>query len=198
MEKLGYIVSKRNIKNVPDYIGVVDSVDAIDNPNMPIMYVGVTNAKKSIDGFSAIVKSYDNEVFWTFGKTESRIAYEEDLEKFYKYCANRFIHSVRYYYFNIFTVRYNRLKKLVQILKSDEKKYIYICKGMIYIFYNNYVLGLSLTMLEYCGIKEKKVIGKLYQNKANIISYDDTFLDSKLKSFVNNKRYVIPYLMSMK
>ena len=89
MKKLGYIVSKKKIKNVVDFVGVVNSVEDIDDPTKPFIIIGLNEAKEISPNFSILNKVLDVDVFWTFGKTEKRTEHERDLENFYKYVLDK-------------------------------------------------------------------------------------------------------------
>ena len=197
MKKLGYIVSKRKINNAEDYVGVVDDVSKVEDPTKPIIIIGLEEAKKVSPNFSILNKMLDIDVFWTFGKTERRVDYERDLDKFYDYVLNKSIENIKYYYINILTIKYNKIKKLLNIINSKEKKYIYTSNDMIYIYYNNNILGISLKILKYININIKKIYKILYSNKNNIIYNNDSFLTSKMRKVINNKKYVIPYFISI-
>mgnify|MGYP003445417702 len=68
---------------------------------------------------------------------------------------------------------------------------------MVYIYSNDNVIGISLTICKYCNVKKEKIIKLISSNGKNIISFNDYFLDSKLKKIINNKKYVIPYFMKI-
>lgn len=197
MKKLGYIVSKRKINNAVDFVGVVDDISKVEDPTKPIIIIGLEEAKKVSPNFSILNKMLDIDVFWTFGKTERRVDYERDLDKFYDYVLNKSIENIKYYYINILTIKYNKIKKLLNIINSKEKKYIYTSNDMIYIYYNNNILGISLKILKYININIKKIYKILYSNKNNIIYNNDSFLTLKMRKVINNKKYVIPYFISI-
>ena len=54
MKKLGYIVSKKKIKNVVDFVGVVNSVEDIDDPTKPFIIIGLNEAKEISPNFSIL------------------------------------------------------------------------------------------------------------------------------------------------
>lgn len=197
MKKLGYIVSKRKINNVVDFVGVVKSVEDIDDPTKPFIIVGLDEAKNIAKDFSILNKVLDKDVFWTFGKTERRTEHERDLEKFYNYVIDKSLNDIKYYYVNILNIRYNKIKNLINIINSNEKKYIYTSNDMIYIYYNNIILGISLRIIKYINIDIKKIFKLLYKNKSNIIYNTDSFLTSEMKKVIINKKYVVPYFISM-
>ena len=198
MKTLGYIISKRKIKEKVNFVEVVDNIEKIDEPTKPFIIIGMNEAKKLVDDFNALEKQLDEDVFWTFSKTERRVDYERDLENFYDYILYKNINNIKYYYINILNIKYNKIKKLINIINSKDKKYIYISKNMIYIYYNNNILGLSIKIMKYINLKIDKIIKKIRNNSNNIIYTNDYFLDERIKNMITNKKYVIPYFMSIK
>ena len=196
MEKLGYIYSSQAVNNPRGFIGVVKAYKDAD-PSKPLLIVGLENAKKNKGYKNILDKRLDEKTWWTFKKTEKRTDYERDIESFYKETLARAVASVKYYYINIFSLSVTKLKALHKIFFSPEKKYIYLSNDLLYIlFKGNMVMGVSLSILKYCGINPKKVLHHLRQNKQNVIYTDSSsFVIDMLRDIKNNK-YVIPYLMS--
>ena len=197
MQILGYIVSKIKIKESVGFVEVVKSFDEIIDPTKPILIVGLNEAKKYTDTFSILNKQLDINVFWTFSKYEKRVDYEKDIIGFYDYILKYNIDNVKYYYLNIITTKLNNVKKLINFVKKNDYKYIYISNDMVYVDMDNNIIGISLNVCEYCGVKKEKILKLLHNNKTNIISYNDYFLDNKIKKIINNKKYVIPYFMKI-
>jgi hypothetical protein len=175
MGKLGYIISDRKISDLRDFVGNVKDISQADLTK-PILYIGYKNAKK-VKGYKNILeKKIDDKTFWTFKKTESRSDYESDLENFYKYI--------------IINILYNIL------FNNTKINYIYISKNMIYFQYENNTYGISLSLLEYCGIKKEKIISRIRMNKNNQIVYDNNEKVHKiLKEIGYENKYAVPYLM---
>lgn len=196
MGKLGYIISDNVIREKNSFVGYVKDISEAD-PTKPILYIGYKNAKK-VEGYKNILdKKIKDNIFWTFKKTESRSDYEIDLENFYKYIINNILDNINYYYINIIYIKYNKLKKLYNILFNyREQKYIYISKNMIYFLYENNTYGISLSLLEYMGISTEKILQRIKSNKSNNIVYDKTEKVHKiLKEVGYDNKYSIPYLM---
>lgn len=198
MEKLGFIVSDRKIQNMKGFVELTNDISNVDSTK-PILIVGLKNAKNIIGHkFNILNKKVNDTTYWTFKKTEKRDDYEADLKLFYQRCLNIIVDNIKYNYINIIILKYNKIKKLYNILFNDNKNYIYINNNMIYCLYNsNHILGISLSLLDYCGIKPSKIIDKLKQNKGNIIYDDETPFVHKIKREFSNKEYAIPYFMSM-
>ena len=197
MQKLGYIVSKRKIKDVVGFVEVVNSGDAIEDKTKPTLVIGLNEAKKLSDNFSILEKKINDNLYWTFGKTERRVDYDRDIDLFYEEVLKRSIDKIQYNYINLLNFGYNRLKKLILFLQSEIDKHIYIYNDMAYVYYNNRVLGISLRILKYNKIAISKIIGLLKNNRSNKLYYDDKCLSYKLKRIINNKKYVTPYFLSI-
>lgn len=196
MNKLGYVISDNIIKEKNDFVGYVKDISEAD-PTKPILYIGYKKAK-NVEGYKSILdKKINDKTFWTFKKTESRSDYEIDLEKFYIYIINNILYNINYYYINIIYIKYNKLKKLYNILFNYTKqKYIYISKNMIYFQYEDNTYGISLNLLEYMGINQKKILQRIRSNRSNIIIYDNNEKVHKiLKEIGYDNRYAVPYLM---
>lgn len=196
MKKLGYLIADSKIRNIADFIEVTDDFSKFDGDN-PAIIVGLENARKTIDNFSIIKKEPKPNKFWTFGKTEKRTDYEKDINKFYSYVLGQSVSRIRYYYVDIITLPRQKVKKLLKILSSNDDKYIYIYKGMLYLYYRDYILGISLSLLQYCQINVEKHIKKIALNNKTKISYNDASISPFMKSFAKNKRYLMPYFLSL-
>jgi hypothetical protein len=173
---------------------VKDYTDA--DSTKPILIVGWDNAKLHRGYKSILEKELALGVFWTFKKSESRSDFEQDLKNFYQYVYNVILDNIDYYYINILSLRYNKLKKLYSIFNSKERKNIYISDNLIYTLYDGKVLGVSLDVLEYCGIKRDKVLSLLSSNPANKIYDNSHKWMIKLCKYLGNKKYAVPYFIS--
>ena len=188
---LGYIVSDKKIKNIDGFVVQVDDI-SLANATKPILIVGWKNAKKDPRYKSILDKQLDENVFWTFSKTESRIDFEEDLKQYYSYIYNNILSNIIYNNINIFKLKYNKIKKLFNIIKN---KNIYLSNNLLYIPHEGNILGLSLSILEYCKVPREKVLKKIKELGGNIIE-DNNKLTFKLSKQLGNKKYAIPYFIS--
>lgn len=193
---IGYIVTERKLKGISGFVEQVDSIEKADSTK-PILIIGWKNAKK-YEGYKSILdKQLSPNVYWTFSRTENRSIQEEDLKKFYKIIINNILNNIKYYYVNIFKLNYNKIKKLINIVNSSNRKTIYISNGFIYIPYEtNNILGISLKILEYCGINKDKIINKIKLNPNNKIVEDDNYKAFKLSKELKNKKYALPYFLN--
>ena len=67
---------------------------------------------------------------------------------------------------------------------------------MVYIPYDGNIMGLSLSVLEYCGIKTEKVLQRIKSNPSNNVVEDDNKLVFKLTKRLGGKKYAVPYFIS--
>lgn len=195
IKKIGHIVAKKPPKNTRQYVGM-SSKDTCDG--LPVLYVGLKNAKEHIENFNILDKNPKDGVYWTFLKTEKREDYEADIERFYSELLVNLSKKVRYYYVNPFKLTIEKTKKILSILFSVEEKCIYISNGMLYFAYQNNVLGVSLVVLEYIGVNTGKWLNKLRACKSNKVYDEDTkqlfYLDRELRS--KGLIYLMPHLLS--
>lgn len=197
MNILGYIVTKNKLNNILSCIKVVTSYRAIEDKTKPILIIGLEEAKKYASSFSILEKQINENLFWTFGKREKRSDYEKDIEKFQEYVLQQSVKMVSYYYFNVLTVKMEKIKKLIKIINNLDLKFFYIDKKMVYMFYNGYVMGFSIDIIEYIGVKRNKIIALIQKNDKNKIYFNDFALNFKIKKMIENKRYIIPYFLSL-
>ena len=192
---LGYIVTDKKLKGIDGFVEQVDDISLAD-ATKPILIVGWKKAKEHPKYSSVLEKQLDDNLYWTFGKSESRADFEEDLKVFYNIIYNNILNNINYYYINIYKLKYSNIKKLYNIiLTSSEVKNIYLSNSLLYIPYEGKILGLSLSILEYCGIPTDKVLNKIKSKGINIIEDNGKFI-FKLSKQLANKKYAIPYFIS--
>lgn len=194
MKTLGYIVTDKKINGLDGFLCQVDDITLAD-PSKPIMIVGWKRAKEHKAYKTILDWKLCDGLYWTFSRNENKSKYEEDLYKFINIIFNNILNNIKYYYINIFKLKYNNIKKIYNIISSIEDKNIYISKDMVYIPYNGNVLGISLQVLEFCRIAKGKVVEKI-KSMANVTLVDDSSaLVKKFSRYVKGDRYVIPYLL---
>jgi len=195
MKTLGYIVTDRKLKNIDGFVEQVSDIQMTDSTK-PILIVGWKKAKQNENYTSILEKQLGNNLFWTFSKSESRADFEEDLENFYNIIYNNILNNINYYYINIFKLKYSIIKKIYNIINSKENKNIYISNGMVYIPHKGNVFGMSLNILEYCGIGAEKIFHRISSNPSNKIIEDNDKIVFKLAKRLGNKKYAVPYFIS--
>ena len=195
IRKIGTVIARKQPKSTRQYIEYSTSCGI---EGVPVMYVGLKNAKEHIEHFNILDKNPSDGTYWTFLKTEKREDYEVDVEKFYDSVLLTVAQHVRYYYINPFKISFQQAKKILSILFSNERKCIYNSNGMLYFMYNGDSFGVSLDILKYVGIKTEKWLARLHRCES-IEVYDEStkwlfWLDRELRS--KNLTYLMPYLLN--
>lgn len=193
---LGNIISEERIDNVEDFISLKREIN-FEDVKIPTLIVGWKLVKKLFPthNISILDKKIDNNLFWTFSKSEKKIDYENDINTFYDYIINNINTNLTYYYFDTIKSSITKVKKLLNILNSDRKKFIYVYNNsFIYIYYSKFVIGVSLDELDFIGIDSSKVIKKLYNYRNVSIFYETSFLSFIMKRLIYNNTKLIPFL----
>ena len=192
---IGYVVSDKKINGLDVSVAQVDDVLKAD-PLRPILIVGWEKAKHNELYKSILDKQLSENLFWTFSKTESRSDFEDDLKKFYSICYDKVVESIRYYYVNLLSISRKKLIELCKIVSDPSVcKNIYIHKSMVYVPYKGNVLGVSLSVAEFCKVSEDRIRRFILSTKSNVIVDDSNFKVKKIVRNLENKRYAVPYLI---
>lgn len=167
--------------------------------NLPTLIIGYENAKKYIDGFNILKKYYSNQnIYWTFKRTERGVDYENDLKSFYSTVINDFCNRNKYSFIDIIRLNIKTAKKLINFAKSDEKKLIFNENNrFLYVYSEKYstVFGFSLSTCNFFGIKPSKVMKLFENNENNEFIYDFTNIPYEVKHIIGEKidKYMLLY-----
>lgn len=192
---LGYAISDTSIRDKRKFIKYVSSMEDADL-SLPCIVVGYAKAK-ALDGFNVLEKKLSDTLFWTLGRTEKRTDHERDLASFYKYVFEYNARFIRYYYVNIFKLKYGKTKNFINILTKAPQKTIYINNDMLYIYCSgsDYVLGFSERMLRFVHIDTGRHLNKLLSlGGCTVCDLDDPEVKT-MSGDVGDKEYAIPYLI---
>lgn len=189
MQILGYIISARKINGLEDFVKQVSTIEDVPDKTKPSLLVGWNEAKQH-EGYTNILnKQLSDNLYWTFGRTENRSKMEIDLKDFYKRLFDGVIQNTHYHYVNIYELPLHRLKKFLRFVNSCNSQDIYVCNDMVYIRYRQEVFGVSLRILEYCGIAKNKTLR--YLSKVGWVSDTERAI-SKLSRALGDKKYAVP------
>lgn len=202
----GYIVTEIKYSDLQeDIIKVVSSLSECTK-NIPKLIVGLDKAKAyALENgfeFDILEHSFPNGDMWTFKKTEKREFYEEDVDTFKKRIVESQGSDVKYFYVNIYSLKYNKAKKLYNILFNNllnkTINYIIIDKNMFYTCIDEKnVIGLSFSHLKYIGIEKEKIIQKLKAQKCNKIYFTTSKNMWKLKDWFYDREYIIASIFEL-
>ena len=192
MKILGYIVSGSKISNIEGFVEQVDDISLADSTK-PILVVGWQLAKQ-FDGYNILNRKLGENLYWTFGRSENRSEFETDIKKFYDLIRRNVAENVPYKYINIIDFTYSNTKKLLNMVISERIKTIYINDNMLYFVFNDTVYGLSLAIMEYCGIKREKVFNVLRRHHIRLIDNKGKAI-MRIGRFLGDRKYAIPYFI---
>lgn len=188
------IIANTNARE-DQFIFYTDDIKNIKN-GIPTLIIGWEKAKqlfKETKKLSILDKKIDDNLFWTFSKTENRVEYEVDMSRFIKIAIEKIEKNIEYEYINILTTSYNKIKKLLEILYSNNKSYIYIKNNsFVYIFNRDIVYGIDLNSIDYLCINRKKIYKKLY-GLMNDVFFSTDFINKNIINNITNSS-IIPKL----
>ena len=160
----------------------------------PILIIGWKIAR-TMNGYKSVIdKELGVNIWWTFAKMENRSQYETDLEEFINKAYDIKLSSINYNYVNIIKLRYSKAKKLISIVSSLEDTNVYESHDMVYIPFKGGILGISLAVGEYCGIKKRKIMKLIDKKRVHLINDDDKGVFYVCKR-LGSKRYALPYFV---
>ena len=197
---LGYIVTDKKIKEKLDYIDIIQPKNYVESEiHLPTLIIGFDNARNFLgDRFNILENQVNDNLYWTFWKTEKHTIYDRVLSKFYEDVFNGLKNQVKYQSISLFRLSLSSIKRLVNLLRK-QKNYIYIGYKTLYVYNpnnkNNTIFGISFDELDYVGIKKDKVVSKILDMSNNVIEKNDYFLSNNIKNILKSSKFIYPYLI---
>jgi len=193
---LGNIVSTTKI-NVSDDFNVVKSMDEIIH-GLPTLIIGFDIAVKSYPNLDVISRKADENVYWTFKRTEKRDIFEEDMYNFTHLCYYSLVSDIAYYFIDPLSLSKRSIKKIIRKIKLFNNPIIYRNDDMVYIYGEKLIFGLDLSLLEFVGLKKERVLSKLSKINQVLLGDNQIFIEYKKRvENLDNQVKFIPYLYSI-
>ena len=158
MSYIGNIVTTSSIDW--DYLKKCHDISEAD-PSVPTLIVGIERAKALIREFNILNHTYDNNIFWTYGKRERRDEYDEAIKSFIKTCVSKICEPVTYEFLDFIDFDKEKLKKFCEYINNDTYKILYNDYNRTLFIYDTVskkVYGISLQLLEYIGRDKYKFL----------------------------------------
>lgn len=195
MKCIGRIITNSKLVDTLDYVEVTNSKCGLDF-SVPTLIIGKKNAIDLFgeENIKVLDRKIKENVYWTYGKTEKRNIYEEDLRKFNQNLIKSLSKRVKYTFFNVLSEPLHRIKAFISFMRSNMDKIIYITENHVYIFYNGAVFGVSLDDIEYIGVKKDKVIKQIQETPHNIVIDNTKFISKKMRNYIKDDKILVPYL----
>jgi hypothetical protein len=200
--KIANIVSNTK-ENVSDDFNVVKSLDDIIQ-GLPTLIIGWEYIKNNYPNYSIIDRKLDNNLFWTFKKTENRELHDEDIYNFSLNVYKNLIKNVKYYFLDFISLKKSNVKKFLYIFynnKSITYRHQQLIKNidMAYIYMDNVIYGIDLNLLEYIGFNKNKILDRISKNTKVFLEQNNIFIEYKKGiDFLDNQVKYIPYLYTIK
>lgn len=166
-----------------------DDISSADK-SLPTLVIGYNKAKEIIKDFNILKKSYkEQNIWWTFLKTERMSDYISDLKRFSYEVISEVTKDIRYTNIDLINETPERKVRMLKYLLSDDKKLIYNHYGKVLFVYSpkyKTVWGLSLYTLRYFGYNPKKITSLCKKNKNNVILNGMTEIPVNIKRMFYN------------
>ena len=171
---IGNIVVNSQKYKVEDCFKKCLSMSEVDI-TLPILIIGLENARENILDFSILKREYNNGMlWWTFSKTEKRTDYDKNIIDFYNFCISNIINKISFTNINIFDLKRSDIRKYLKFFNSDVEKYYYNDNGKYVFVYDKenhdnskHIYGLSLNTIAFLGITKNKIVSRIAKNPKN-------------------------------
>ena len=195
--KIANIVSTINI-TVSDDFNVVTALDDTIQ-GLPTLIIGWDYIKKNFPDYDIIDRNLGNNIFWTFKPTEKRDLYQQDLYNFINNTYKNLLDKVKYYFIDPFILTRKQVIKIVRKILTSNDKISYLHDNMMYIYFDNMIIGINLEMLEFMGLNTDKIVSKIKSSDGIFLDKDSIFIEYKDKvEMLDGKVRFLPLLYSIK
>ena len=190
MKYIANIISKSKKYKFNDLFNVTTNVKEIDS-SVPTLIVGTelanTFAGEKLNYYN---RQINENTFWTYTTMEKRSSNEEDVKKFNNIVLKNFKNNIKYTYISIISSSRQRIRRLIEFLNNNPNTSFLFSDTMLYISFENNVMGISLDECEYLGINKKKLAQKILKKFKNVASFKT--IEGKIdKDFVKNDDILI-------
>ncbi len=166
--KVANIVSTSTIK-VSDEFNVVKTMEEIIH-GLPTLIVGYEYVNKHYPNFDITSIKLNENLYWTFKRTERRDKFEEDLEWFKTKVFEDLTKHVNYIFVDPIQQETHTLWKIVRKIANLKYKITYVQDEMFYVYGDNLIFGIDLKLLRFMSMNIDKIKNKIKQ-------ISDVFLD---------------------
>lgn len=194
--KIANIVTKTKIK-ISDEFNVVNSMDKIIH-GLPTLIIGYDLVVKLYPNFNILKIELEDNIYWTFKRTEKRDKYEEDLLWFIYKVYELFVKDVKYIFVDPIHFDSKKMWKVIRKIYNLISPITFVNGEMLYIYGNNLIFGVDLKLLKYMGFNVIKIKTKI-KKFSNVFLDDNKILIEYKKNIdaLNNQIKYIPFLYSL-
>jgi len=195
--KIANIVTTNKV-DVTDDINVVNDIkDIIEG--IPTLVTSYQWLIKNYDDYDLYNKKLDDNLYWTFARTERRDIFTNDVENFITIANKKLIENISYIFIDFIQYHPSTIKKIVKKIITLKNKIAFKHKDMIYIYGDNLIFGVDLDLINYMGYDSKMIENKI-KTKCDVFLEDsEIFIEYKdnMERLNHSVKY-IPYLYYIK
>ncbi len=194
--KIGNIVSTTKIDVSVDF-NVVESLGDIIQ-GLPTLIVGWDFVKKNYPDYNIIDRKLGDNLYWTFKKTEKRELHEEDIYNFKQETYGHLIKDIEYVFIDPIQQKGQTIKKIIKKIKSFDRLIAYTHDSMVYLYAENIVFGIDLSLLEFIGILPSKITQMVSTFAHVSLTKENIFIEyrKRIENLDNQVKY-IPFLYTI-
>lgn len=169
---IGNIVSNLEIEKEPNFNYYrFDSLVGMDD-SVPTIFLGYKETKKIYGKVNPLDKVIENNKFWTFARNENQKEMNKDLFNFKILCHKKYVDDFKYIFVSPMH-SLNLIKRVIGKVQTEIENSLVIVgkKGMIYIYFDTYIIGLNIEFLKFVNINTEKLIRRLRRNAKSFYTY---------------------------
>jgi len=195
--KIANIVTNNKV-DVTDDINVVSSIEDII-PDVPTLVTSYEWLKDNYDDYDIYDKKLDDNLYWTFAKTERRDVFNKDVDEFITLANRELVEDIDYVFLDLIQFHPTTINKIIRKIFSIEDIISFKYKDMIYIYGDKLIFGIDLYLIKYMGFDENRVEMKIKNISKEFLEGDEIFILYKdnMERLNNSVKY-IPFLCAMK
>lgn len=197
--KVANIVSENKIELEPaSSFNFVSSMDDIDE-SLPTLIIGWKFMTQFFPEQDILEKQIDEKTIWTYSRSEKRVDFEIDTEKFINFAHKYLISKVLYVFVDPIQYKLGNIKKILGKIKNSKKIISYHHGDMVYIYTENIVFGIDLSLLQFMGLDRSKILRRIQEDSTVFLTEANILIEYKdyVERLGNQVKYV-PYLYSIR
>ena len=195
--KIANIVTSNKV-DVTDDINVVKELsDIIEGiPTLVTSYIWVST---NYDDYEIYDKKIEENLYWTFARTERRDIFASDVESFVTMANKKLIEDIDYIFIDLVQFHPTTIKKIVRKILSIDNKIAFKHKDMVYIYGDKLIFGVDLDLVRYMGLDVEGIENKIKSRCSVFLENDEIFIEYKdnMERLDHSVKY-IPYLYAIK
>jgi len=195
--KIANIVTSNKV-DVTDDINVVKELsDIIEGiPTLVTSYIWVST---NYDDYEIFDKKIEENLYWTFARTERRDIFASDVESFVTMANKKLIEDIDYIFIDLVQFHPTTIKKIVRKILSIDNKIAFKHKDMVYIYGDKLIFGVDLDLVRYMGLDVEGIENKIKSRCSVFLENDEIFIEYKdnMERLDHSVKY-IPYLYAIK